>query len=115
MVQEMRYFNFAEVDGFEVLLDAGKLSHDPELFIKDGKHLIPITISSGEYENDYGEFMFKELVPDKYKELAYKIMDEISCKKERIGFFLKFTLKPEYEKRLMEAIEENDKAGEYFT
>lgn len=109
----MRFEKFAEVDGYEVLVDPGFSGEDQELFIKDGENIIAITISSGEYENDYGEFFFRELVPDDYKDLAYKIMEQLSCKKEQVGSFLKYMLKPEYEEKIIQIIEKRIKEGRY--
>lgn len=109
----MRFEKFTEIDGYEVLVDPGFSGEDQELFIKDGENVIAITISSGEYENDYSEFFFRELVPEKYKELAYKIMEELSYKKEQVGPFLKYTLKPEYEQKIIQIIEKRIKEGRY--
>lgn len=94
-----------EKDGMKVYVDIGPMWTDPTLYMKDNDELVAITTSSGEYENDLGEFMLdRNTLQDERLTKATEIMNTIADKDSIEEFerpnWTKFELKEEYLNKL---------------
>ena len=97
-------------EDFKVYVDIGPIWLDPVLYMKlDGK-LIKMTVSSGEYEADLGEFF---LYKGPHLEKAIEVMNTISDSVVEIGVakIITFKLKKEYLDKLKKI---NDEAPVYI-
>lgn len=84
----------------DVELFAKKGLTEIELSIKVEGEEKEITVNSVDFENDLGEFMFNDLMSSQFKELAEKVLKEVSADSEQVGPFKKYTLKEEYKQLL---------------
>lgn len=84
----------------DVELFAKKGLTEIELSIKFEGEEKEITVNSVDFENDLGEFMFNDLMSSQFKELAEKVLKEVSADSEQVGPFKKYTLKEEYKQLL---------------
>lgn len=87
------------VNGLEIFAEKGHMEN--KLYIKDGNVKVPFTINSGEYENDYNEFMLDEFVNEDYKRDVNLVVNKMSKSVKKVGGFTKFTLKNKYKDQLM--------------
>lgn len=85
----------------DVELFAKKGLTEIELSIKFEGEEKEITVNSVDFENDLGEFMFNDLMSSQFKELAEKVLKEVSADSEQVGPFKKYTLKEEYKRQLL--------------
>lgn len=108
------YYEFANVNDVEVLLDPGTMSVEARLLLVDGEDKIEMTLDSNVYENKLGDFMLHTGLNDKYKDTAEKVMSKVSEKTVVIGGFTQFTLKSKYKKKLTDAVKLEEKLGNYM-
>lgn len=108
------YYDFAQVDDIKVLLDPGTMSFEPRLLFMDGKKKVEMTLNSNIYENLLGEFMLHTGLGGEYKEIAERVMNEVASNVEQLDYWKMFTLKSKYKAKLMNAIKEEEKLGNYM-
>lgn len=92
-------------DKMEVYVVIGGLSED-QLYIKLKDEIVRITRGSGEYENDFGEFMLRTGLPKDQLIAAKKVMKTLAIPEsvksmEYVGM-IKFKLKQVYMDKLTE-------------
>lgn len=109
-ILEERIKPLVENDKVKVYVDIGPTWLDPVLYMElDGK-LVKMTVSSGEYEADLGEFF---LYKGPHLEKAIEVMNEISDSVVELGVakITTFKLKKEYLDKLKKI---NDEAPVYI-
>lgn len=109
-ILEERIKPLVENDKVKVYVDIGPTWLDPVLYMElDGK-LVRMTVSSGEYEADLGEFF---LYKGPHLEKAIEVMNEISDSVVELGVakIITFKLKKEYLDKLKKI---NDEAPVYI-
>lgn len=109
-ILEERIKPLVENDKVKVYVDIGPTWLDPVLYMElDGK-LVKMTVSSGEYEAELGEFF---LYKGPHLEKAIEVMNEISDSVVELGVakIITFKLKKEYLDKLKKI---NDEAPVYI-
>lgn len=102
----MKRKEFLVIEGIEVYVDPGYLSIEPRIYLVENGRNKTITRSSGEFENNFNEFMLDTSLAGELKIKADKIMTELAKENSIEDFsergMLKFTLKDKYAKKLTE-------------
>lgn len=114
MSMSLIYFPLVKIDDIEVFVEPGRLSSDPELYLKEGNKMVEFTVPSLEYEFERGTFFVRTYFFGTYKEFAEKLFAEIAESIEYNYYWPVITLKAQYKQIVLDAIEEKDAAGKYF-
>ena len=97
--------NFIEVEGVTILVQKPSyIGGDPRIIMDHKNEKVELTVSSGDYENDFGEFMLKTVFPEKHREKAEEILNELIGEREKLSFFTKGFMKEKYLKMLADLL-----------